>query len=264
VAWLAAIGCDASVTSVGAWEPVVIQPEAGAGQGGSTSGAGGTGGASGASGDTTVGGGAGEAGESSGPGLYLEAESGVLSGGMMVLEDIKASGGQFIQPPSGAAAEKSAQASYAFDLPVAGDYVIWGRIYSPTVESNRFFFQIDGGNWHLWRITVGNIWYWDDFHEDTQYNDALHFPLAAGPHQLVMANQVPDVKLDRLYITSGDDTPPGNDTPCHPPHSIDLGDGNCSVSCGAQVPAGMRSTCLCDGLPSIKTYDCTTCCFLPQ
>ena len=49
----------------------------------------------------------------------------------------------------------------------AGDYVIWGRIHAPGADHNRFWFQLDGGTWYKWRISVGEIWYWDDFHDDT-------------------------------------------------------------------------------------------------
>ena len=42
-----------------------------------------------------------------------------------------------------------------FEAPSAADYVIWGRIYAPNAIDNRFWFQVDGGAWTLWRISVG-------------------------------------------------------------------------------------------------------------
>ena len=266
-------GCESTVTSVGAWAPIVEQPtagQAGAAAAGTSgvAGAGATPGVGGTGGATPLGG---AGGEPDAPGLYLEAEYGELSGGFSIVNDVAASNGQYIQPPTGPALEQppaadSPRARYTFDLATAGDYVIWGRIYSPDVSSNRFWFQVDGGTWYVWRITVGEIWFWDDFHDDTRYNDTLHFALAAGPHEIGIAKDASTARLDRLYITAEDDEPPGNDTPCRPPHSIDRGGGDCFESCGSQAPAGMHTTCLadmCAGKALLDAYDCNICCVVP-
>ena len=163
----------------------------------------------------------------------------------------------------------SAMAIDPIFIPVAAvpEFAAPRRIWSPDVKSNRFWFQVDGGNWITWRITVGKIWYWNYFHVDTLYNDVLHFPLAAGAHTLLIANEVPGARLDRLYITGAGDRPPGNDTPCNPPHSIDFdGAGDCHPSCGAQAPVGMHTTCVaatCDGKEMKTAYDCNVCCVVP-
>lgn len=213
----------------------------------------------------------GGAGQPEAPGLYLEAEDGELSGGFSIVADVAASNGEYIQPPTGPASDQppvadTPRARYTFELANAGDYVIWGRIYSPDVSSNRFWFQVDGGPWTRWRITVGEIWFWDDFHPDTSYDETLHFTLAAGPHELTIAKAASTARLDRLYITAEGDEPPGNDTRCRPPHSIDRGDGECFPSCGSQAPVGMRTTCvvsMCEGKPSLESYDCNVCCVVP-
>jgi hypothetical protein len=165
------------------------------------------------------------------------------------------------QPP----VETTPRARYTFDLANGGDYVIWGRIYSPDVSSNRFWFQVDGGAWTVWRITVGEIWYWDDFHPDTNYDETLHFQLAPGAHELLIAKDASTARLDRLYITAEGDEPPGNDTRCRPPHSIDRG-GDCFESCGSQAPLGMGTTCvvsMCAGRELLTAYDCNVCCVVP-
>lgn len=258
-------GCDATVTSVGDWEPIVQTPAMGGAEVGGAAAVAGSGGTAGSLGV----GGAG--GELDAPGLYMEAEDGELTGGFSIVVDVAASNGQYIQPPTGPAIEQppvdtTPRARYRFDLANAGDYVIWGRIYSPDVSSNRFWFQVDGGAWTVWRITVGEIWFWDDFHSDTNYNDTLHFQLAAGPHELLIAKDASTARLDRLYITTEGDEPPGNDTPCNPPHSIDRGGGDCFQSCGSQAPAGMHTSCLasmCAGRELTDAYDCNVCCVVP-
>lgn len=274
--------CDATVTPVGSWEPIVQQPTAGqsglggvSGTAGAGAGGGGGSGAVSAGGMSAGAGGAaggdgGEAGqpETVPPGLYLEAESGELSGGFTIGADGAASNGAYIQGVASSTSESmpgTALARYTFDLPKDGTYVIWGRIYSPDISSNRFWFQLDGGKWYLWRITVGTIWFWNYFHDDRAYNDILHFPLTAGTHTLLISNSVADARLDRLYITANGDMPPGNTTHCVPPHTIDLGGPDCKPSCGAQAPPGMGTSCACTGQPTFYAYDCVgfTCCITP-
>jgi hypothetical protein len=222
--------CDASVTSVGEWAPIVEQPSTG---------------------------------------QYLEAESGELSGGFSTSADATASNGQYLESsldmsPDGAPGPS--RALYHFTVSRDDDYVIWGRIRSPDVATNRFWFQVDGGEWFLWRISTGIIWFWDDLHDDTNYYRPLVFPLTAGPHQLQLANAVDGVRLDRLYVTADGDEPPGNATPCFPPHSIDLGGGNCMKSCGSYARGDMMTTCLssvCQDHPIVTSYDCAVCCLVP-
>ncbi len=269
--------CDSTVTSVGAWEPITQRPEPTAGQaglGGLGGGGGGRGGAA-TAGALPEGGepGAGGADEPTGPGLYLEAESGELSSdpmvsdsGYAIISDAAASGGKYILPPAGLVSDLmhgSAQARYTFNLDEAGDYLIWGRIFTPDITSNRLWFQIDGGDFIRWRITVGTIWFWHVFHRDMLYDSPMHFMLAAGPHTLVIANDVPGARLDKLYITNQGDSPPGNTTKCHPPHTIDRGGAECERSCGSQAKPDMPTICCPAGATSFPAYDCTSgsCCF---
>jgi hypothetical protein len=276
----ALVACEPTVTSVGAWEPLVVQ--GGGGSAGSAGSAGdggvsGSGAASGSSGSAGAGGAGGagaEAGSSAGGapdsllGQYFEAEAGDLTG-FLIASDDAASGRQYIAAPPDIVADEmpgAALATYHFDVDEDAEYIIWGRIYSPDIYSNRFWIQVDGGTWYRWRITVGKIWYWDDFHDDLSYNEPLLFQLTAGSHTLHIANEAPDTRLDRLYITANGDEPPGNMTKCRPPHSIDLGNPTCDFSCGAQAPAGMHTTCECgDRTDKFPAYDCGGgyCCVVP-
>jgi hypothetical protein len=263
----AATACDRTVTSVGALE--LLQPSAGQ-SGGSAGG----GGAAGAGGTTPSQAGAsdgGEGGAAPPAGLYLEAESGELSGGFTIESDASASAGQYLQAPLGVTVpddmEGAAHARYTFSVPADGDYLIWGRIYSPDIYTNRFHFQVDGGTRYLWRITVGNIWYWDDFHDNASYNEPLVFQLTAGTHELVISNVAAGARLDRLYITDSGYEPPGNNTMCRPPHSIDL-DGVCHDSCGWHASPERGTSCSCADVPEAErfdAYDCGggKCCYLP-
>ena len=154
-----------------------------------------------------------------GTGFYIEAESGTLSG-FTVRVDATASGARFIEPPSIAATQPgTALAVYTFQIATAGTYVIWGRIHSPDATHNRFTVRVDGGTSYTWRISTGDVWYWDAFHDNLDYDNPIRFNLAAGRHQLFVSDLVDVVGLDRIYITANGDTPRGTTPPIHP---IDL------------------------------------------
>ena len=106
----------------------------------------------------------------------------------------------------------------------------------------------------------------DDVHDNLSYNQPLLFQWTAGSHTLLIANEAPDTRLDRLYITADGDEPPGNMTKCRPPHSIDRLGPACELSCGVQAPAGMHSSCECgDRVDVFDAYDCGSgnCCVVP-
>jgi len=235
IAGLASWACDAQRLDVGAWSPDAgLSVEAGTAA------------------DVDV---------PANSGRYIEAESGELSGGFSIGDDPSASRQRYIAPPAAVTSEQepgSARARYVFQVSSPGAYLIWGRIRSPSAATNRFWVQMDGGAWYKWRISVGDIWYWDDFHSDVDYGTPLRFELAAGNHELVIANCVDGVALDRLYISASGDEPEGNDTECNPPHSIQIG-GICLPSCGSL--RGTRcSPSICADRPLLAAYDCTICC----
>jgi hypothetical protein len=215
---LAAVGCEPSLTSVGAWTD---------------------------------------------SGHYLEAEDGVLSGGFQVGVDSAASAGRYLAPPFGVNFSDNvvgtARAVYEFSLRTPGTYHIFGRIRSPTTSSNRFWFQVDDGAWTKWRITTGDIWYWDTFHVDENYGMPVKFELTAGPHQLLIANCVDNAQLDRLYFSTNPARPEPKGTACDPPNYIDL-DGGCAPSCGSL--SGLCHSCPVPTSPAKATYDCPSCCLM--
>ena len=203
--------------------------------------------------------------EDAGSGVYLEAESGKLSEGIVTVSDPQTSGGRYITPTVGATTDTPpgpARAVYEIHAKTAGTYHIWGRIHGQGVDSNRFFFQMDGmGDWITWRITTGDVWFWDVLHDNVKYGIPYNFELSAGTHELVLSNAVDNVGLDRLYYASDGSKPEGNETMCNPPHSVQL-DGICNPSCGSMI--GQCGGAPCVGLPTMPTYDCPTCCIPDQ
>jgi len=192
-------------------------------------------------------------------GVFIEAESGTFSGAMVIASDSTASGGQFIQAQAGLTSDDapgSARAEYSLHASTAGAYLIWGRVHNPSISENRFWLQVDGGQWTKWRITTGEEWFWDAFHDNVSYFKAIEFALAAGEHQLVIANCVDGAGLDRLYFAPNHDAPEPSDSVCNPPHSIELS-GVCSPSCGSLAGYCYDTPCAGVGQP---TYDCGGCC----
>ena len=194
------------------------------------------------------------------PGVFIEAETGTLTGDFAIGSDSRASGGRFIYAKAGATFDNTpgaAHAQYELLASTAGTYLIWGRIHTQNISENRFWFQLDDGDWTKWRITTGDDWFWDAFHTDTSYSVPLEFKLTAGPHQLVIANCVDDAALDRLYFAPNAGLPEPKETACNPPHSVDL-DGGCAPSCGSL--GGLCGAVYCKDLPTTATYDCPDCC----
>jgi hypothetical protein len=219
-----AAGCDRRTTTIGAWEADARAPSLG---------------------------------------RYIEAESGTLTGAFTILDDQTASDGRYVSPNAGESSEDgpgSAQARYELVADEEGTFLVWGRIHSQNISENRLWIQVDDGDWYKWRITTGDIWYWDAFHDNVNYGVPIEFHLTAGAHRLLVANCVDGVGLDRIYYAPDRSRPTGNDTACNPPHSIEVA-GDCDPSCGSL--AGQCGGPLCDGLPAFATYDCQGCC-IPQ
>ncbi len=198
--------------------------------------------------------------------LYLEAESGLLAGGFTIQLDPNASGGKYILPPTlpSLGAPGPASAQYTFTVGLSGTYLIWGRIHGPGAENNSFWVRVDDGPYYQWRLSTGVIWYWGPVTSGLDYFHPISFLLAAGSHQLLVRNSATEVGLDKLYITALGDVPPGNDTPCDPPNSIQLADGGCEPSCGSH---GTNTTCggpECSGQVPLVAYDCYICCYFPS
>lgn len=194
------------------------------------------------------------------PSIWLEAEQGALSG-FEIEADATASNAAFIQPTATELSDSepgTARARYVFTLDYDFRVVIWGRIRSPDVGSNRFWFKVDDGDWIKWRITVGDIWYWDDLHDDADYGEHLEFDLSAGQHELWIANATPATALDRLFISAGMPPTKSAQTECNPPHSIELNRA-CHASCGSQNGTACGEIA-CAGKPLLESYDCDVCC----
>jgi hypothetical protein len=212
------------------------------------------------------------------PGHYYEAEKATLTSGdggalvdggatgpFTIGDDPNAAGGHYIVSPTGLddGLVGQARGSITINIPSDGMYYIWVRLYTPNISSNRFWTRLDGNTWQIMRGTTGDTWHWYVYHKDGTW-DPLPFNLTTGMHTLDIANDTPNTKIDRFYVTSGADAPkPGvnDDNTCNPPHTVKIGD-MCMQSCG-MLGGTSCDAVACQGKTLLPAYDCTVCCTLP-
>lgn len=95
--------------------------------------------------------------------LYVEAENGSLTGGMVMVNDASASGSKYIWLPNGSAPANEAtpntthSASYNFILPRAGNWTLEGLLRSVDSSSNSLWLKVDGGTTYTWDTNTGEI-----------------------------------------------------------------------------------------------------------
>lgn len=251
---LALGGCEAVITTLASFEG----GDAGGGSAGAFTGGAGGGALSGVGGQ--AGGGEGGAPVFSDT---FEAEHGTLTGPLAVGQSDLAEGGAYLHataPAEPADMPGEARAKYVFRVSESGDYIIWARIHSPGVSSNRFWFRVDEGTWYLWRVSTGEEWFWDDLHDNLTFGTPLVFPLSSGEHLLEVANAVTGAELDKFHVGLATDSPPSQEIQCNPPHSVLMG-GSCVRSCGSygNVTCGAEA---CAGRTEAVSYDCAICCLL--
>jgi hypothetical protein len=95
--------------------------------------------------------------------------------------------------------------AYTFNVPVAGNYVVWGRVMvDRTLGINdSFFVSMDSGSYVVWETPRGAsaAWGWDQV-SNRGGADPVMYELSAGQHTLVIKQREEGTKLDRILITN--------------------------------------------------------------
>lgn len=137
-----------------------------------------------------------------------------------------------------------------YNVPTAGTYRVWSRIWAPDATNNSFYLSLDGACATVVgdnaAITPGQ-WVWVDY-QDATTTSKINMTLTAGNHVFVLTGREPDVMVDRIVFASdtscvptgtGDNcaiastptpTPTATATPTATPNSADLNaDGKVNV-----------------------------------
>jgi hypothetical protein len=142
--------------------------------------------------------------------IWLEAEEGYLSAAMETASDSEASSEEYIWVPSGhgnlySLSEDAGFAEYTFEVPVAGTYVIWGRVISNSLNNDSFFVSVDGGGYIAWHTQQGDIetWVGDEVRDGTVSDGTVFYlDLEAGEHSLTIKQREDGTKIDRILVTN--------------------------------------------------------------
>jgi VCBS repeat-containing protein len=140
--------------------------------------------------------------------IQLEAEQGTLTSPMTRLVDYGANGGRYITVSNGKGnvldpLAAGGQALYSFNVPVSGNYVMWGRVASSNTDDNSFFVSMDYAyplTWHT-ALTAKDTWAWDQVTDNSGAAPTV-FTLEAGTHTLLIKQREDGTKLDSIMITT--------------------------------------------------------------
>jgi hypothetical protein len=136
--------------------------------------------------------------------VLLEAESASLAGPMKISPEGQAFNNLCI---NGYKVNRRGWATFTFNIPRDGEYVIWGRIKGRDGYANSFFVSVDAAPEIVWDVTKNNRWEWDRVSDrgvgstNTPEIDPLTFQFEAGEHTIVIGNREKETLLDQLIIT---------------------------------------------------------------
>src|SRR5262249_49423524 len=131
--------------------------------------------------------------------LVVEAESGALSGPVEVSSSLPSTVGlAAVTAPAAPATfiettvANQGTASYRVNLPGAGQYIIWCRVYAPSAAHDSFFVSVDGGPVDVYDLAEGTwsaSWQWSrvngrDGGDEPLALNPRTFNLSAGTHTI--------------------------------------------------------------------------------
>jgi len=142
--------------------------------------------------------------------LNVEAESGILASPMAITADQSASQGQRVE----AGGDEAGSLTFAVDIPVAGDYVLWCRVLAPGTSGDSFYVSADGGAEDIYDVAQNgllNAWQWTPVNgrggTNVAYSavsalDPRTFQLGVGRHNIVFRGREAGAALDQILITN--------------------------------------------------------------
>lgn len=126
----------------------------------------------------------------------VEAEDGTLAGGMVIANDVGASNGSHIWLPEGTAlGNESAlnpanSATFTFNLPYAGNWILEGLLRSDNTSSNSLWVKVEDGSTYNWNTNEGSVgdlaYHWDQLsHTPTAMTTLVGVGVSNGDFEMV-------------------------------------------------------------------------------
>lgn len=129
-----------------------------------------------------------------------EAETGTLTGPMVIGSDAAASGGRYIHSTATAYTPNPAAgtATFQFRVEEAGVYYLWARVMGLDGTRNSFWFSLDGGADQLFEVqSFAGRWQWG-----WQRTPGQPYTLAPGTHTVRFMAREPRARLDKLALAA--------------------------------------------------------------
>ncbi|WP_171037082.1 malectin domain-containing carbohydrate-binding protein [Maribacter algarum] len=146
--------------------------------------------------------------------LWLEAECATVGSNWSVIDDVSASGGQYLLAPTGnnynsAPTDAGSIISYNFTAE-SGTYRIYARVSVPSQEDDSFWVRVNNGNWLRWNLIPGNSSFsWHQVHDRENNTVFLTFDLPEGANTIDIGHREDGAGIDKLYVTKTTKLPSG-------------------------------------------------------
>ncbi|HEV7606848.1 MAG TPA: endo-1,4-beta-xylanase [Steroidobacteraceae bacterium] len=145
----------------------------------------------------------------SGSAVWLEAERGTVGANWNDnVADSTASAGQYVVAKPGQQSVSAAPTTAAgwvqlnVPAPAAGTYNVWFRKKTPSADDDSFWIRMDSGGWTNWNgMGASSSWAW--------VKAPVTYTLSAGNHTFFVGLREDGAQLDKVYLTTGSDTPSG-------------------------------------------------------
>lgn len=146
--------------------------------------------------------------------LRFESEAGVLTAPVRSQSGAGSFSGSYIDTPAGtstgSASAPAGTAVFGVNVPTAGTWYLWVRVYAPNANSDTWFESVDGGSRQTLTATRNGAWHWVQ---------GRSYTLTAGLHSVELGGREAQTRADRVLLTNdatfvpteqavGDQTPP--------------------------------------------------------
>ncbi len=128
--------------------------------------------------------------------LRFEAEAGTLVSPMRRSSGTGVFGEAYVDTPAGSngtANSPAGTATFGVNLPSAGTWYLWVRMYGPGSSSNAMFESVDGGSRAAMTATPTGSWVWIA---------GRSYSLSTGQHSVELGGNEAQARADRILLTN--------------------------------------------------------------